>query len=157
MKKRTKVILKHSCVTLLCAAAAAALAVFANSYKEAHGADTGWTQYIPAMAAVVELVFAAGVFIHINLLFANARICCRKCGETAILDSYRVTDKTMYGDGVHIRNEKILFDMKCLSCGERFAFNKKFIVQTYRRKYNVWMSKNVDKMVGDYARGNLWF
>ena len=162
MTQKTKSILKHIGILLLC------LALATGSYflgRHLYGSAGGGSSHEPdkALQLLGYLVYlicgllVLGAFLHLRMAVSNARIHCKNCGAKGSLRDYKVLKRNMASDNVHVSNEVIQLNMYCSACGQEFPLKKKFQVSTYNSKHRVWKTANVDKAVRGYAAGTLWF
>ena len=147
MNDKTKAILKHLSLALLCVAAG----VGACFLTRLVGEKLVGILYIVAVGCAFE------AFLQLRMLFSSARVHCRACGTLAALDRYEILEQKMAEDGKHVSSEKIRLYMRCPACGETFTLEKTFSVAKYSTRRQAWRVTDVDKAVRDYAAGKLWF
>ena len=161
MTRKTKTILKHLGVMLLClllAAGCALLGLYLFGKNPSSASDKDDTmKFFGTLVFFASATFVLGFFLHLCMVFSNARVHCKNCGELAYLQNYKVLKQNVASDGVHVTTEVIQMNMRCRDCKKEFQLKKRFRVSSYNAKHHVWKVVDVDRAVGDYARGQLWF
>ena len=159
MTHKTKTVLKHIGALLLCLALGVGSFFLARYLYSTAGKGSGnqGLQMLGYFVYLICAIFGMGAFVHIRMVFSNARVHCKACGALGSLRSYRILEQHMASDNKHVSSEDIRLNMVCSSCGQEFPLQKRFKVSTYSAKYHVWKYTDVDKSVREYAAGKLWF
>ncbi|MBO4889007.1 MAG: hypothetical protein J5589_11965 [Firmicutes bacterium] len=162
MTQKTKAILKHTGIFLLCLIIGTGVYFLARHFYGTLGGGTSQQsdkglQLLGYFLYLICFLIGVGAFVHLRMIFSNARVHCKNCGQKTYLKDYQILKRNMASDNIHVLSEVIQLNMCCSSCGAEFHLKKKFHVSSYNSKHHVWKIVDVDKAVREYSLGKLWF